>query len=289
MCCIFLCLVTYTFVLLLTGGYAVYNKDVVCFIDEGQHPVCTAISSPTRRANDLKNEPIYDPYIPRRNPIFYECSESNCNAVEFSSITQLTSPELNISSCSFELTYNCENIRFNYFKNVDKLLFLSNIIPYKKFYLVDCLLYSDGARVCQKKDTQVKLRDFGTLVRENERNILSQDEFICEEDANELLCDLNPYVPFEKGLKKKELLKNTNEILLRSGHAVVKLKYYCLDHWCGYKGEMASFRRAIMSRQRYEPPGGKIYRCFYANRQQICKRIPNDGRNMYNDRDWSTP
>lgn len=206
-------------------------------------------------------------------------------------MTELTSPTLFLKSCFIEITeeddYACETIRYNHFKNIDKLLFLSNTIRNKSFYLVDCLIYSDGGRVCHRKDdvalhdSHAKLVDIGTLVRPNETNVLSQDEFICEEDeARNVRCDLNPFVPFVEGLKMKDVMKFDDNVLLKTNSYVIELKRGCIESWCGYTGTISPTRRRY-----YEPPGGKVYRCYYAKKQQICKQWGYP-REVYNKRGW---
>lgn len=205
-------------------------------------------------------------------------------------MTELTSPSLLLKSCFIEITehdsYGCETIRYNHLKNIDKLLFLSKTVTNKTFYLVDCLVYSDGGRVCHKKDnaaSYAQLVDTGTIARPNETSILAQDEFICEESEDkEVNCDLNPYVPFENGLKLKESIKFDDSVLLKSGSYIVNLSRACRESWCGYTGHVAPSRRQYS----YSPPGGKIFRCYYAKRQQVCKQIGDPEKNVYNNRGW---
>nr|XP_021197831.2 uncharacterized protein LOC110381756 [Helicoverpa armigera] len=268
---------------------AVYNKDVTCVIDQGQEMVCKTSERIKRRSSSLANEPSHDPYIPRNNTILYNCS-TTCTATTFTSMTQLTAPSLFLRSCFVEITkedtYACETIRYHYLKNSDKILFLSKTIPDKTFYLVDCLIYLDGGRVCHKKDDETshaKLVDTGTLARPNETNILSQEEFICEEDVTRKVnCDLNPYVPFENGLKFKEMMKFDDSVLLKSSSYVIDLKRTCTDTWCGYSGSPASSRRQYS----YSPPGGKVFRCFYAKKQQVCKVLGDPDKMIYNNRGY---
>lgn len=220
--------------------------------------------------------PMYDPYIPRSNPIFFNCSFLDCDPIEFQSLTQLSSPKLNLKSCFLQSSsYECETIRYNYFKNVDKVLFLWNNVRKKIFYLVNCLVYTDGVRVCHKKDdvdSYTKLVDTGTIARPNEPNILLQDEFICEEGHDkDVNCDLNPYVLYSDGLKLKAIIKSDGKVILKTGTYVVILERNCIDLWCGYSGSVPLTRRNY----KYNSPGGKTYRCYYAKKQQICKEVSN--------------
>lgn len=260
---------------------------------QGASPICKTTRRSSRRSIDKTNIlPSHDPFIPRSNAILFDCSTAECKSLKLQSITQVTSPKLVLKSCFEQVrdTYECETIRYNYFKNVDKLLFLSSNTLNKTFYVVDCLVYSDGGRVCHKKDDAEslypKLVDTGTMARPKELSILAQDEFICEEGQNkEINCDLDPFTPFDNGLKIKEKVKLEGEILLKTGSYVVLLKRNCIDSWCGYSGRVAPSRRAD-TRYSYEPPGGWVYTCYYAKKQQICKPLYNPGKNEYNERDW---
>ena len=267
---------------------AVYNKDITCVIDKGQEPVCK-VSKRIQRRTTLETVPSHDPYIPRNSSILYNCT-TECTLMNATSMIDIISPNLFLKSCFIEFTktddYNCETIRYNHFKNADKLAFLTNILPNKSYYFVDCLVYVDGDRVCHKKDgsdaSYVSLVDTGTIVKPNSTNVLSQDEFICEEDKDrQINCDLNKYVPFDEGLKEKEKIKIDDNILLKTNSRVVLLKRTCIKSWCGYSGTMKSTRRFS-----YSPPGGNIYRCFYANGQQVCKVVGIPGRVVYNKRSW---
>ncbi|KAF9414790.1 hypothetical protein HW555_007422 [Spodoptera exigua] len=183
---------------------AVYNKDITCVIDKGQEPVCK-VSKRIQRRTTLETVPSHDPYIPRNSSILYNCT-TECTLMKATSMIDIISPNLFLKSCFIEFTktddYNCETIRYNHFKNADKLAFLTNILPNKSYYFVDCLVYVDGDRVCHKKDGS---------------------------DAS--------------------------------------------------TGTMKSTRRFS-----YSPPGGNIYRCFYANGQQVCKVVGIPGRVVYNKR-----
>lgn len=202
-------------------------------------------------------------------------------------MTELTSPNLLLRSCYYAILeddlYECETIRYNHLKNTDKLLFLSKNIKNKSFYLVDCLFYSDGGRVCHRKgdetsESHAELVGIGTLVRPNETNVLSQDEFLCEEDKiKNVQCDFNPYVPFEDGLKMKKTMKFDNNVLLKTKSYVIELKRGCVGDWCGYTGQVSPSRR----RYSYKPPGGQTFRCYTANKQKVCKQIENE---VYNQR-----
>lgn len=260
---------------------------------QGLEPVCKMSPKIRRRSSSDIIVPSHDPYIPRNNTILYNCSEAMCSPIAFTSITELTSRYLNLKSCFIEITkeddFACEPIRYHYFKNIDKLLFLSKTIRKKSFYLVDCLVYSDGGRVCHSKEdvdarkSHAQLVDIGTLVRPNETNVLSQEEFICEEDADKSVqCDLNPFVPFEDGLKKKKVAKFDDNVLLKTKSYVIELKHECLQSWCGYSGHVAPTRRSQYS---YVPPGGQMFRCFYAKKQQVCKQIGHP-QQVYNERSW---
>ncbi|KAJ0179927.1 hypothetical protein K1T71_004518 [Dendrolimus kikuchii] len=267
-----------------------YNKDVVCVIDKGQEPICVALPRQNRRsatAGITNNALSYDPYIPRANSIFYNCSSLECERIILHSMTQITNPNLKLKECYLQLNdYQCETIRYNYLKNIDKLLLLSNNVRNKTFYMVDCLVYTDRGRVCHKKDdvdSHTKLVDTGTIVRPNESNILSQDDFICEENDIEVNCDLNPYVPYKDGLVLKESLKIHRDILLKTESRVVVLQRNCFDSWCGFSGRLIQTRRDFT---RYNPPGGKVYRCYYANKQQICKELYSKYKSIYNERGW---
>ncbi|CAH0627186.1 unnamed protein product [Chrysodeixis includens] len=267
--------------------YLVYNKDITCVIDQGLDPVCK-VSERIKRRSNVDNIPSHDPYIPRNNSVLYNCS-LECDPVTFKSMTELTSPSLFLKSCFPEITENdtvaCENVRYNYLKNSDKILFLSKIIPEKSFYTVDCLIYSDGGRVCHKHESgsHVDLVDTGTLARPKELNVLAQEEFICEESKDkEVNCDLNPYVPFDSGLKLKESMKFDDSVIIKSGTYIVPLKRVCTDIWCGYSGHVSSSRRQYS----YSPPGGKIFRCYYARKQQVCKMVADPSKLVYNKRGW---
>ncbi|XP_046960612.1 uncharacterized protein LOC124530474 [Vanessa cardui] len=281
-------LVTFQFVL-LSDVYALYNKDVVCTIDENDFPRCKTFNVPKHRRNINSNIPSHEPYLPSaKNGLFYNCSSHECKALKISSITQLALPQLPLKYCYLEMPekYKCESLKYNYYKNIDKLLFLSNNIPNKLFYLIDCLAYSDGGRVCHKKDevdSYTKLVDIGNVARPNETNVLSQEEFICEQTQDKrVTCVLDRYVPYADGLKAKQIIKIDNKILLKTGGYLVTLNYICYESWCGYSGVIKPTRRA----GRYEPPGGKVYRCYYGNKQQICKEISGSSRNVYNERGW---
>nr|ADJ58532.1 seminal fluid protein HACP030 [Heliconius erato] len=282
----FLCLVIYQCILL--DVYARYNKDVVCVINENNLPICKTIARASRR-NVNHNLPIYEPYLPNiKNAKFYNCTSLECTQVKIYSITQITSPPMPLRYCYQETLedYTCEPLKYYNYKNIDKLLFLSNNLPNKIFYLIDCLAYSDGGRVCHKKDevdSHTKLVDVGNMARPNETNVLSQDEFICEQSQNKIInCDLDRFVPYPDGLKLKDLIDIDSKILLKTDGHLVTLQYTCADSWCGYSGEIVRTRRA----ERYEPPGGKVYRCYYAKRQQICKELYGNIRSLYNERDW---
>ncbi|XP_037299302.1 uncharacterized protein LOC115442493 [Manduca sexta] len=279
----FLCLV-----IILSDAFAMYNKDIICVIDKGQDPICKSKPTSNRRSGINNHVPSYDPYIPRANSVFYDCSTLECKTVQLYSLTQLASSKMSLKSCfSHSDNYSCETIRYDYLKNVDKLLLLTTNIRNKTFYMVDCLVYSHGGRVCHKKDdvdSYTKLVDTGTIARPNEPNILSQDEFICEEGQDKKVnCDLNPYVPYEDGVKVKETLKVDADVLLKRGSHVVILKSNCFNSWCGYSGTLAITRR---SPNRYEPPGGKVFRCYYAKKQQICKELYGKKKQIYNERGW---
>ncbi|KAJ8727290.1 hypothetical protein PYW07_001409 [Mythimna separata] len=270
---------------------AVYNKDVTCVIDPGQEPICKISPKVRRRRDSNSLTPSHDPFIPRSNTTLYNCTIPICSPVIFSSMTELTSPTMILKSCYKELTkdddYACETLRYNHFKNIDKLLFLSMTIKGQSFYLVDCFVYEDGGRVCHRKgdeptDSHAKLVDLGTLVRPNETNVLSQDEFICEEDKERnVQCDLNPFVPFEDGLKMKKVMKLDDNVLLKTKSYVIELKRACIGSWCGYTGQVSPSRRQYP----YEPPGGKMFKCFYAKGQQVCKQSGSP-RDVYNDRSF---
>lgn len=155
--------------------------------------------------------------------------------------------------------------------------------------MVDCLVYPDGGRVCHKKDgddveSQAKLIDIGTIARPNEADyVLSLDDFLCEEGIDKIIhCDLNPFVAFEDGLKLKEAVKSNGEVFLKSGSYLALLFRNCLKNWCGFSGQIEINRR----KYNYEPPGGKTYRCYYAKKQQICKEVWTEHRNLYKDENW---
>lgn len=256
---------------------------------QGKAPICNTLEKGRRSSTLDNNVPYYDPYIPRANPILYNCSSTECVPLKLYSITQVTPPELLLKSCFLQSeAYQCETIRYNYFKNIDKLLFLTNNVRNKSFYVVDCLVYSDRGRVCHKKDdvdSHAKLVDTGTIVRPNEPNVLSQDEFICEQSQDgHVNCDLNPLVPYNDGLRLKQAaVSYVGNILLKTGNYVVTLEKNCIEAWCGYSGLIKNNTRR---NSRYEPPGGKIFRCYYAKKQQICKVLNDQGRPVYNERDW---
>lgn len=240
--------------------------------------MCAATDSPKRRFSARReNVPLHDPYIPRSHTLFYNCSALQCEPIQLTSLIQLTSPGMNLKSCYSQASqFECEHTRFQYFKTIDKLLFLNKNIRNLSFYLVDCLVFHEGGRVCHRRvegATHTRLVDFGTLVRPNETNVLSQEEFLCEENnSKEVNCDLDPYVPFDEGLKKKESYAVRGDVMLKSGANALVLKYNCIDSWCGFSGHVPLSRRNDWF-ARYEPPGGKIFRCYYAKRQQVCKMI----------------
>lgn len=254
-------------------------------------PICKTIANTgtSRRKNIDNNIPIYEPYLPNiRNIIFFNCSTYECKYVQVHSITQIATSNSSLHYCYLETpeNYKCDYLKYYNYKNVDKLLFLSNNLPNKLFYLIDCLAYSDGGRVCHNKDevdSHTKLVDIGNIARPNESNVLSQEEFICEQSEAKLInCDHDKYVPYPDGLKLKESMDIDKKILLKTGGNLVTLSYKCVDSWCGYSGDIAPTRRVA----RYEPPGGKVYRCYYAKKQQICKELYGRAINVYNARDW---
>ncbi|XP_013192837.2 uncharacterized protein LOC106136741 [Amyelois transitella] len=250
-----------------------------------QKPVCKVLPS-TRRNADIKSGvlPSHDPYIPQKFQIFYNCTGLTCEVMHLTSLTQITEPSMVLKGCyKAKDKFDCQNVRYNHMKNIDKLLFLNSNINDKRFYGVDCLVYDDGGKVCHSKDDtndiHVKLIDTGAIVRPNETNILSQDEFICEESIEGYVnCDANSFISFNDKLVLREAVMTDAKVLLKTGNFVVPLQKNCILNWCGYSGLIIKSAR----RARYEPPGGKVYRCYYANKQQICKRIPN--RNLYLDR-----
>ncbi|XP_039749127.1 uncharacterized protein LOC120625923 [Pararge aegeria] len=282
----FLCLVIGQ--CLLLEVQARYNTEVKCFIEKDNSIYCQKVISSSRRRIIDDNIPSHEPYLPTaRNSVFYNCSSSECRDVKIYSFIQIVSPRSTLKYCFLQISkiYQCEPVKYNNYKNIDKLLFLSNNIPNKIFYLIDCLAYSDGGRVCHKKDnvdSHTKLVDFGNVARPNESNILSQEEFICEQGEDTINCDHDLYVPYSDGLKKKELVEGDSKILLKTETNAVTLNYNCVQSWCGYSGRLHPTRRALS----YEPPGGKVYRCYYANQQQICKEKYGSNLNIYNQRDW---
>ncbi|KOB69174.1 Uncharacterized protein OBRU01_17213 [Operophtera brumata] len=269
----------------------IYNKDVVCVLEKDKTPICKSVVRSTRRNAVISNNilPSHDPYIPRANSLLYNCSDLECKVTELRSVSQVAFPSSQFKSCFQQADdYECETIKYNNLKKEDKILFLANHIPMKSFYEVDCLVYSDGGRVCHKKDgveSHTNLVDTGTMARPRELSILSQDEFICEESNDkEVNCDPNLFVPFEDGLRLKEAAKTTGDILLKTGSYLVVLKRNCIESWCGFSGRIMPSRRA---NSRYDVPGGKVYKCYYANKQQICKELyDKSGRLVNNDRDW---
>lgn len=252
--------------------------------------MCKLVDKIGRRSATSADTPSHDPYIPRSHSLFYNCSSLECEPILLTSLTQVTSPNLNLKACYREGvdSFNCDKIRYNYFKNIDKLLFLKNNVENKTFYLVDCLVYSDRGRICHKKndvDSHADLVDIGTLVRPEEPNVLSQEEFLCEENDNkEVNCDLDPFIPYDDGLKVKDHVKIKGNVLLKSGTYAITLKWSCKEAWCGYSGELTPTRRTWY--ERYDPPGGKVYRCYYAKRQQICKELYGLKRQVDNERTW---
>lgn len=254
---------------------------------QDKEPVCKVIPRVSRRSNS-NQLPSHDPYIPRNKTVLFNCS-TECNLTLPNSMTELVGPHLVLKTCFLQdgKTYECEPIRYHYLKNADKVLFLSNTIPDKSFYIVDCLVYSGGERVCHKKDSDASyanLVDTGTIARPKEPNILAQDEFICEETTSKVInCDLNPFVPFDDGLKLKESIKFSDTVLLKSGTYMIILTKNCIESWCGYSGRIMSTRRQYS----YKPPGGSVYRCYYAKRQQVCKVLyTKREREVYNQRGW---
>lgn len=236
------------------------------------------------------NEPSHDPYIPRSHSVFYNCSSLECEPIVLYSLTQVTSPDLKLTACFRQLgKFECETIRYSHLKNVDKLLFLNKNIGGKKFYGVDCLVYIDRGRVCHRKGDDIKshakLVDTGTMARPNESAVLSQDEFICEESEDKQInCDIDPYVPFNDGLKLKESVKIVGDVLLKSGKTTVIMNKKCIGSWCGYSGQDKPTRRSWF--ERYDPPGGKVYRCYYAKKQQVCKALYHKDKMIYNERGY---
>ncbi|CAF4778195.1 unnamed protein product [Pieris macdunnoughi] len=263
------CILTY----LLLSVNALYNKDVICIIEKGV-PICETI----KPKNENPNLPSHEPLLPNiKNGKLYNCTSGICEPVNFYSLTQLSDPLKFCYQQSNE--YKCQKLKYNNYKNVDKVLFLSNNIAGKKFYLIDCLVYSEGARVCHKKDeSHAKLIDTGNIVRPKEANILSQEEFICEE-GERVVCDFNRFVPYGDVLKHKDQIK-IDSVVLKTGTMLVNLQYDCIDNWCGF---VSTPTRRM---DRYEPPGGKVYRCYYAKRQQVCKELYSKMRPVYNERDW---
>ncbi|OWR44514.1 seminal fluid protein HACP030 [Danaus plexippus plexippus] len=252
-------------------------------VEADESPICKTVDNPKRRSNINDNLPYHEPYLPNvRNSIFYNCSKLECNTVKVHSLTQVASPLPTLKYCYLETTekYKCEPLKYYHFKNIDKLLFLNNNIPHKSFYLIDCLAYADGGRLCVRKDevdSHTKLVDIGNVMRPNETNVLSQEEFLCEESKFKMInCDRDLYVPYQDGLRDKERIKLDDKILVKIDYEVITLNHNCIDTWCGYSGQIRSTRR-------YQPSGGKIFRCFYANRQQVCKEIESS---YYNERDW---
>ncbi|CAH0407725.1 unnamed protein product [Chilo suppressalis] len=101
-----------------------YNKDVQCVIDKNKTPVCKTVSN-ARRNEFLKNNniPSHDPYIPRVNTVFYNCSSAECATITLYSMTQVTSPDLSLKACYLQAdTYQCENIRFVIPDNSPKIM-----------------------------------------------------------------------------------------------------------------------------------------------------------------------
>lgn len=141
--------------------------------------------------------------------------------------------------------------------------------------MVDCLVYEDSGRVCHKKEdnnSHALLVKSGDIVRPKEENVLSQDEFICEETIEGYVnCDTNPYVSFSNTLKLKDAVNTDKNVLLKSGSFIIPLLKKCVESWCGYSGKIPKSTRRVYN---YEPPGGKVYRCYYAKKQQICKEAP---------------
>lgn len=256
--------------------------------------MCRKVAKPSRRANiDAQmNLPLYDAYIPRDDTKFYNCTNERipCEPLLLKSIRDLSNTKLVLKSCYLydgkTEEYKCETIKYAGFKNIDKLLFLTNNIHGKIYYLVDCLLYPDRQRVCLKKDVgnaHSALVDLGAITRPNESNVLSQDDFICEEDeSGHVDCDLNQYIPYLKELKVRESSKVIGDVLLKTNTYLVKLKYNCLENWCGYSGEIKSTRRDM----NYRDPGGKMYKCYIAKRQQVCKEVQDIGNQLNNERRW---
>lgn len=240
--------------------------------------MCAAVDSPSRRFSARRNNiPLHDPYIPRSHSLFYNCSAFQCEPIQLTSLIQLLSPGNNLKSCYNQAgQFQCENTRFQHFKTIDKLLFLNTNIRNRTFYLVDCLVFHEGGRVCHRRveqDTLKLLVEFGKSVRPNETNVLSQEEFLCEENENkEVNCDFDSYIPFDEGLKRKESYKVKGDVMLRSGVHSLILNSNCIDSWCGFSGHVPLSRRSDWF-TRYEPPGGKIFRCYFAKRQQVCKMI----------------
>lgn len=262
----------------------VYNREVVCVIDQGQEPQCETKPLVSRRNIDIDpGTPWHDVYIPRENALFYNCTNARgCQQFKLYSLTQIVAPTFDLKQCYVvkSVDYQCESIRYNHLKNIDKLLFLSKNIVDKSFYLVDCLVYSDSYRVCTKnKDAKsyAELIDVAERARRSDQNVLSQDEFLCEEDnLHYVTCDLNAYVPHTKGLNYTTKTVS-DQVLLKTDDRIVQLKFSCIDNWCGFIGPVLDRAR------RKEEPGGTKYRCLYSQGQQVCKVIVKKKRPGYFD------
>ncbi|XP_072940855.1 uncharacterized protein [Epargyreus clarus] len=286
----FLCLLIIQSILLFDVK-ALYNKNVECIIDKDNFPICKTVATNFPQESHLNlNMPSFEPYIPRTNAVFFNCTGIECKPHRLISLSQLSQPNLKYCFPETPDNYACEPLKYNNYKDIDKLLFLANNIPKKSFYLADCLVFSGGQHICHKKDnvnSHAKLVDIGTIARPNEDAILSQDELICEEtDAKQVNCELNRYVPYLSGVALKDALKINGKILLKTGSYLISLRFTCKNSWCGYSGGVSPTRRVMLRRESYEPPGGSVYRCYYAKQQQICKKLYGSYRQLYNEREW---
>lgn len=152
----------------------------------------------------------HETYMPDNTTLLLNCTNDyDCLPVKFSSITELTTPNVILRSCFTKNHTLCETIRFNNLSKIEKLMFLSKTIPDKYFYFVYCSLNLNGTQLCFENDAYAEL-----IYKSNQAVMTVYDEFICEEgkatvdprdyrdtllrkkvDMNKNLCDDNDPPP----------------------------------------------------------------------------------------------
>lgn len=240
---------------------------------QGTEPICKKIHNSIRRniINEIPNTQLHDLIVPHRNATFYNCSLSICEKIQLHSLIQLTNPKLKLNICyetGLQDNYNCDAIRFPYLTNSDKLHFLSKHIKNKTFYIVNCLILTSGLRICQRKNTS----DADAKPLEVQNVINPSKDYICEESINgHINCDLNSFID------QLEIPVIVDYALLKTNSTLLPLVHQCEGSQCGFRGTINKYRRYD-----YEVPGGKIFKCYYANKQQICKEL--NKKYLYNER-----